>query len=90
MGCCVQNMAINSSSIPLSPQESFENENNFQNNFNIVPNIIVVKKPKTKSNKTSEHIVQKGRNKVDRKNIKSMNVLKELSYDEVCECTKYF
>ena len=91
MGCCVQeNMVIKSSSILLSQQESLENENenNFQNNFNVIPNI-VVKKQKTKSNKTSEHLIQKGKSKT-RKSIKSMNALKELSYNEVCECTKYF
>ena len=93
MGCCLcsqDKVVIESSNIPLLRQEPLENEkgNNFQNNSNAVHNL-VISKQKTKSDKNSNLKIHKGRNKTN-KNIKSMNALKELSYNEVNESTKYF
>ena len=94
MGCCVRRqdeVVIKSSSIPLSHQKPLENveENNFRNNSNTIPNI-VISKQKVKPDKSSNITIQKGKNKTGKKNIKSMNALKELSYNEVNESTKYF
>ena len=92
MGCCVkENTVIKSSNIPLSHQDSLENENgnHVETKPNINPNI-VIPKGKLKSNKISEFIIQNGKNKTHKKNLKSMNALKELSYNEVYECTRYF
>ena len=94
MGCCVCRQdkgVIESSNIPLLYQEplEYEKRNNCQNDSNIVPNTVILKH-KTKSNKNSNHKTQKGYNKTDKKNKKSMSVLKELSYNEVHESTKYF
>ena len=94
MGCCVlsqDKLVIKSSSIPLIQQKPLENvaENNFRNNSNTIPNIAIPNQ-KNKSDKNSNIIIQKGKNKNDKKNIKSMNALKELSYNEVNESTKYF
>ena len=43
-----------------------------------------------KSNKTYYLKIQKGKNKTEKKNIKTMNILKEISFNEVNETTKYF
>ena len=91
MGCCVltqEKIVIKSSEIPLSDQESSENEN--ENDFQ--KNSINIADPakKIKSDKNFELIIQKEKNKTEKKNLKSMNMLKEISYNEVCDCTKYF
>ena len=89
MGCCTRtqsNLIIKSLNIPLTYQESLnENKNNFQNNSNLITNMASPKQ-KMKSNIKT----QKGKKKTDKKNIKSMNVLKELSFNEVNESIKYF
>ena len=93
MGCCIgsQDKFIKSSNIPLLYQESLEigKENNFQQNSNIASSIINPKQ-KMESNKTSNLKNQKGKNKSQLKNIKTMNILKNISFNEVNESTKYF
>ena len=93
MGCCARtqsNLIIKSSSIPLTCLQSLdEKENNLQNNSNIIANIGTPKQ-KMKSNKTYYLKIQKGKNKTEKKNIKTMNILKEISFNEVNETTKYF
>ena len=91
MGCCVltqEKIVIKSSEIPLSDQESSENEN--ENDFQKNSINIVDPAKKIKSDKNFELIIQKEKNKTEKKNLKSMNMLKEISYNEVCDCTKYF
>ena len=93
MGCCARtqsNLIIKSSSIPLTCLQSLdEKENNLQNNSNIIANIGTPKQ-KMKSKKTYYLKIQKGKNKTEKKNIKTMNILKEISFNEVNETTKYF
>ena len=95
MGCCVrnqENVVIKSSNIPLLYQESLENEkeNDHQNKSNIDSNM-VISKQKNKSFKNPDLVTKKDiKNKIEKKNIKSMNALKEISYNEVFDSTKYF
>ena len=98
MGCCVQNqrkIVINSSDISVLSQESFQNES--KNSFKKQPNIatkMVVPKQKRTSVKTSGVLIEKEKNKkkenIEKKYMKTMNILKEISYNEVRKSTKYF
>ena len=91
MGCCVpiEKEMVIKSNIPFTDKELLENEkkNSSQKDFN--SNLIVVE-PKTKSDKTLDFVNQKENNKIGRKHRKSMNALKEISYNEICNCAKYF
>ena len=98
MGCCIQNqrkIVINSSNISLLSQESFQNErkNSFEKQPNIATNIVIPKQRKT-SVITSGVLIEKEKNKkketTEKKYMKTMNILKEISYKEVCQSTKYF
>ena len=90
MGCCIRSqdkIIIKSSSVLLSDRKSLENEekNNFRKNTNIVSKIVIPKQKK----KSADLIIHK-KNKFDKRNIKSMKALREISYNEVYESTKYF
>ena len=92
MGCCVRTQGkviIKSLNIPLSDQESSlnENEKNFQQNPN---GNIIIPKQKITSDKSFDLVIQKEKNKIEKKNLKSMNALREISYNEVCDCAKFF
>ena len=92
MGCCVRTQGkviIKSLNIPLSDQESSlnENEKNFQQNPN---DNIIIPKQKITSDKSFDLVIQKEKNKIEKKNLKSMNALREISYNEVCDCAKFF
>ena len=93
MGCCARtsdNAIIKSSNIPLLYQESLDKkENSLQNNSNIFTNIVSPQQ-KIKSDKISFLKTQKGKSKAEKKYLKSMNVLKNLSIIEVNESAKYF
>ena len=91
MGCCAQtqsNMIIKSSIIPHLYHESLENEktNIFQKSNSIFK--IIIPRKKIKSDKTPDYKTKNEKNKTEIKKRKSMNIFKEASYNEVCECTK--
>ena len=93
MGCCARaqdNVANKSSNIPLNYQESLDKkEKNLENSSNIPDNTVIPKKI-MKSDKTSDLKIQIGKIKTENKNIKSMNALKRISYNEVNGSKKYF
>ena len=94
MGCCVQaqsEIIIKCSNIPLFYKGSLynENENNSQKNPNVIADIVIPKQ-KTKSDKASNYPIPKKKCKYENRNIKSMNLLKEIAYYEVYQTTKYF
>ena len=93
MGCCVrtqEKIVINSLSIPILNKDSLEikNVDNFEKNQKIIKE--TDQKPKRRSDKTSALLNEKENDKTQKKNIKTMNILKEISYNEVCQSTKYF
>ena len=92
MGCCIPTKGkkiVIKSNIPMSNTGSVENEKQkiLQKDSNAN---VVSPDQKMKSDKTFDPIIQKEKNKVEKKNIKSMNALKEISQNEVCDCAKYF
>ena len=94
MGCCIRNqekIVIEPSNIDYSDQESFDNESENENEFpkNSNTKIIIPKQKKT-SDKSTDFVIQKEKNKAEKKNLKTMNILKEITYNEVRDCIKYF
>ena len=91
MGCCtpIEEEMVIKSNIPFTDRKFLESEkkNNFQKDLSA--NLVVVKQKK-KSDKTLDLVNQKEQNKIEQKHRKSMNILKEISYNEVCYCAKYF
>ena len=91
MGCCVstgEEMVIKSN-ILLTEPELLENEKKNNSKEDINANLVIVKTIK-KSDKTLDLVNQKENEKIEKKHRKSMNALKEISYNEVCYCARYF
>ena len=91
MGCCARTKeeVIIKSSIPLSYKKSIENDNSYQKNPAVIAGIVITERKK-ESSKTFDLTTEKDKNKTEKKNLKSMNILKEISYNEVRKCAKYF
>ena len=91
MGCCVpvEGEMIIKSNIPFTDKELFENENKniFQKDSNTH---LVIVKPEKQIYKTLDLVNKIENVKIEQKHRKSMNILKEISYKEVCNSTKYF
>ena len=91
MGCSIltrKKIVIKSNtSLPLQKSPQNEKKNNFQRNTNAS---IIIPKQKIISEETFNIKIQKEKNKIGKRSIKAMNILKEISYDEVCDCAKYF
>lgn len=93
MGCCTRTqdkVVIKSASIPLTCQESLEEkENNLKNNSHIIINSVIPKQI-MKLDKTPDLKFLKRRSTAEKQNIKSMHLLRNISFNEVYECPKYF
>ena len=91
MGCCARTKdeIIIKSLIPHSYKESRENDNNCQKSPIIIDGIVIAERKKD-SSKTFDFTTEKEKSKIEKKNLKSMNILKEISYNEVQKCAKFF
>ena len=91
MGCCtpIEEEMVIKSNIPFTDRKFLESEKKNNSQKDLSANLVVVKQKK-KSDKTLDLVNQKEKNKIEEKHRKSMNILKEISYNEVCYCAKYF
>ena len=91
MGCCtpIEEEIVIESNIPFTDRKLLESEKKNNSQKDLSANLVAVKQ-KRKSDKTLDLVNQKEKNKIEEKHRKSMNILKEISYNEVCYCAKYF
>ena len=91
MGCCtpIEEEIVIESNIPFTDRKLLESEKKNNSQEDLSANLVSVKQKK-KSDKTLDLVNQKEKNKIEEKHRKSMNILKEISYNEVCYCAKYF